>query len=512
VPEPNQDNTSSGVQKYMAIKLVNNTTSRADYSNGDDDEYTNVDGSKIVFFFFNADGSAFIVDDTQAADDQKSYIENTEFKTWTTNDEGNNVTGISNILAVFSKKQGETPSKVIAVLNYQDKLENNKYTLDQVKALVTDAASVYTNDGKRYFTMSNSVYKEDAGIVTATDIPAASLAVSAEAAEDNPVQIYVERVVAKVSLTNGTGAGDNNANLIAINKEPTAYANGDKIGDLYVRIDGWQVYNNKKTTNLIKNIDGLTDSWVFGTNRSFWAVTPAPSDNKYEDAITSTISWNTAATNQSIVYPYENTWDVADQDYNTSVIFATTIVDKDNNPVDLTLWLSKYYTQANLKIAVANYLANSLYSYDEATKTWTSITPADLEFEETAAHAYSLIPKLANAESKWYAKNSTDALESDAVSAILAAVPKAQIWNGGKSYYFTPIKHTIGEFSQAGIVRNHWYQLKVNSITGLGTPVFDPDTAVDPENPTSEEYQEWYLDAQINILSWRIIAQKVDLE
>ena len=60
-----------------------------------------------------------------------------------------------------------------------------------------------------------------------------------------------------------------------------------------------------------------------------------------------------------------------------------------------------------------------------------------------------------------------------------------------------------------GVIRNHWYVLTVNKLVRLGTGVFDLEevivTPVEPEDPT------YYMGARINILSWKIVTQKVEL-
>lgn len=59
-----------------------------------------------------------------------------------------------------------------------------------------------------------------------------------------------------------------------------------------------------------------------------------------------------------------------------------------------------------------------------------------------------------------------------------------------------------------GVVRNHVYKTTINSVFGLGTPVYDPDEVIIPQIPKDEEV---YLAAEINILSWRIVDHGYDL-
>ena len=82
----------------------------------------------------------------------------------------------------------------------------------------------------------------------------------------------------------------------------------------------------------------------------------------------------------------------------------------------------------------------------------------------------------------------------------------------GKTYYYIPIRH-IGttETKQAyyGVVRNHFYQITISDTQGFGTPVVKEDETIIPTKP---EYDDTYLAAKINVLSWRVVKQGADLD
>jgi hypothetical protein len=107
-----------------------------------------------------------------------------------------------------------------------------------------------------------------------------------------------------------------------------------------------------------------------------------------------------------------------------------------------------------------------------------------------------------------YKKGGTDGITGDALTAVTNAVPNIQYWNGGKCYFFAQITQLPGTIGVSGVVRNHWYQMTVNSISGLGTPVADPEQAVTPQKPTEDE---WYISTSINVLAWKRSYQGVDL-
>lgn len=50
--------------------------------------------------------------------------------------------------------------------------------------------------------------------------------------------------------------------------------------------------------------------------------------------------------------------------------------------------------------------------------------------------------------------------------------------------------------------------MTVKSVTGLGTPVVDVESPIDPEKPVDAKYS---IGAEVNILSWKVVSQTVDL-
>ena len=80
-------------------------------------------------------------------------------------------------------------------------------------------------------------------------------------------------------------------------------------------------------------------------------------------------------------------------------------------------------------------------------------------------------------------------------------------WNEGDETYgdndATQNKKYLGRY---GVLRNNWYELTVNSVSGPGTP--DVPT-IKPDVPDDESYK--YISVSVKILSWAKRTQKVDL-
>lgn len=101
-----------------------------------------------------------------------------------------------------------------------------------------------------------------------------------------------------------------------------------------------------------------------------------------------------------------------------------------------------------------------------------------------------------------------------------SAVAKVNAYTGGAMYYAIPIEHLIKRADATqdivagnyGVVRNHWYEITINNIFKLGTGVFTPgkdgETILPPDTPEDPTY---YLGARINILSWKIVKQVVNV-
>ncbi len=97
-------------------------------------------------------------------------------------------------------------------------------------------------------------------------------------------------------------------------------------------------------------------------------------------------------------------------------------------------------------------------------------------------------------------------------------------YNGGSTYYTVPVQHLLGtdktvtitKEGEYGVVRNHWYEITLNKITKIGQGVFNPGTGEGEDSdiiyPDPDPDPDTYgLAAKINILSWKVVKQSVDL-
>lgn len=84
-------------------------------------------------------------------------------------------------------------------------------------------------------------------------------------------------------------------------------------------------------------------------------------------------------------------------------------------------------------------------------------------------------------------------------------------------YYNIPIEHlnnagvaeneTIPE-AKYGVVRNHHYVVTIDKLEKIGKGIFVGNEKIVPGYPDDDTY---YVGAKINILSWKIVSQNVEL-
>ena len=518
--EATQSSTLTGNERYMAVQLVSpdgasSRASRADYADGLEVE-SDVATDDIVFYFFNADGTACPIDGTNSY----SHALNTQVSediaandvSWTS-DSRESVTKVSSAI-IMLRNANVVPAKVVAVLN--STIAEQNYSLTALANAEVEAgyATNPTTGAKTKFMMSNSVYMDETSneAIQATEITSENIYSSAKSASLNPVNIYVERVVAKVGVV-AASTSTSSKDVFKLTNEEDAEGN-----QLYVKLLKWTTFDESEKTYALKHIDTAynpTVAWTWNNAalyRSFWADTTPFSVEKqtlaYND-ITTPVGGSETAVTTDYCYPFENTSGLSsDEGLATKVIIAAKLYSDEACETEATVcqFLGTRFTLDGLKTQIAGMLAKNIF-VKTADDTYTSIDKTYIDF---IADDYYARPQLISSkgdEAVTYYNAAHTALTDDDIDLFLTTIPKAKIWNGGMCYYYTYITHLNNE---RAVIRNHWYQLTVNTIEGLGTPVYDPTTN-SPFDPTRPEDDEWVLGAKINIQAWRIVGQSVGL-
>ena len=535
---------AAGDPQYLAVNIVNvgTTPTRAgEYENGTTEENTI---TKVRFYFFNGDGSPYIIKNPGggvSGGDPKNWLEASPTDD-TTTPGSSNVEKITQTVLVINGEQNVAPSAIVAVVNPETvdatTLKNGgTMRLSELRNTAV-GQNFYKKDASTgavsEFVMSNLVYVNTGEDVCAS-LVAGHVATSAEDATKKPVELYVERVVAKVTANVDETAfklGD------GTDWEATKYGTKTavgKIGDneVYAVIDGWGLASENGKAEIEKKVDKTWSDGYLGFSpwttsdyhRCFWEQSVAfdagiggnqPVNHKYSDL---------KAKMNEVLYTLPNTpankvTDLQNNDL-TKLAVAATLKYKDAagnwHDADICRYNGvQFLGVANLKKQVA--LTFSQYYTSTDAHTYTQLSASDIDFKDPdgTMQQYRVTPTLVNDPAKkYYTKTTTggtptftEVQKSTVLAAIEAA--KAEIRKGGKAYYYVPIKHlgNIGELAEYGIVRNHYYKITLTGIKGFGTPVYNPDQVVKPVVPT---YEDTYLAARVQVLQWRVVNQNASL-
>lgn len=477
----NNPTTGEGTTSYVAVNInsVGTSGSRAD---GD-----YVDGSAnenkinaVRFYFFTENGDAYKMTTGQ------SYVEKNNVTGTTKNDP--NVEKITDAMLVIEGETKTAPHSMIAIVNpatIESGVLKAMMTKNEVEVAV--AGQNFNENGAKAkdFVMSSSVYSDGTNKVWVADITG-HVATDQATATSNPVDIYVERVAAKLTST-ATGAKDGGKFEVG---ETT---NGKKV---YAVIKGWGLAKETTDANLIKKIDATwTDN---GLGITMWNH-PA-----YFRCY-----WETSSTNLGENKSYN--------DYKSQIgqVYYTNPNTTANNKPQYVATVELQYedgTQAEIcKYKGVEYLSeeavkkailaeNKDYKKHTTTATGTEITGLTVNDIHFVVTGYQVKAQLKEGVTVYKGEVEATAECNRNMGKSLAEIRKE-----GRAYYYTDVAH-LG--TAKGIVRNHYYQIDVNSIKGFGTPVYDPDSKFVPVIP---EDTQTYLAARINVLSWKIVKQTVDL-
>lgn len=498
-----------GNESYLAIKIVNPVSSRAQagYIDGTGDE-TKI--NSIVFYLFNKDGSAFDLLDPATGNSlgKNQVIPKSGIGNNTENNDADDIEGKYKPVLVLTHRVGEIPAYIAAVANAPAGL-TEKMSEDDLKEKLENYGSG--------FIMSNAMVSGG----KFTEVKAENLSTDATAAEKNPITINIERVVARIDVNLQNGATNG---YYAIANTEVDYA------PIYARLDGWTLHNTASTSYLFKNVTFTSTPWEgwSTTHRSFWANTTGATIVSNND------NWDEVTVPSGKTYIQENT----DQDKPTTLIVKATLgklTDGNFEAVTVTQWNGvRYAGENNLKTAMVDYLkgqpaTSRLYYLKETTadnkKIFETIPAEALAFEVENPGAtednYQVIAKIASTYTQpLYIADATEQnfnsiTKTDADTHLKNVLKTALIWgNGttkGATYYQIPIKHTIaglGDKNPTGIVRNHVYQINIKSVGGLGTPVYNPDQVIIPDEV---EFENSSMYAEVRVLSWRVVTNNVDL-
>ena len=562
----NGGENAEGSTSYIAVNLktVGNAptgnarqTRYTDSQNGAYEDGVGVENKikSVRFYFFNADGTPYILNNVNG---KGNYIDR-EVKV-NPGDQSQTVEGITETVLVLNGENHVAPASMLTVINPDinpELLQNGAALRWSVMRKELKGTKFYDND---HFMMSNSTYEEAGNDLCTTQLTGKTYA-SSDDAQSHPVNVYVERVNAKVNanvvgtnfeketadvIFDGINMKDNQKTKVGVLTLAKEDGTSDK-KEIFAYIVGWGLASENGKAELFKQIDtqkftdeilGISPWSSADYHRSFWSLSVPfggtgadknePVNYKFSeythklgDAVYTLPNTPTEVIDDAHVY--NNTL--------TKFVVAARLAYKDADgslqPAEICEYKGQEFLGTdNLKKTfvkeISRYYKKVPVAAGEPDK-YVNLDPSDITFTTTApsgtqAKDYEVFATLANPNITLYEQKGgvwNEVTDKSGVYNMLQGTP-AEVRKGGMAYYYTTIKH-LGEkgksgepkLGEYGIVRNHSYQIALNSIKGFGTPVYDPDKKIVPTIPSDDKT---YLAAKINVLSWRVVPSKVDLD
>ena len=527
MPGGNNLPQGNGEQAFIAVKLAAPNAMTRMFQNGKDEENA---VTKANFYFFNNTGAAVTVDGTD------NCIESTSVS-FTTESSNDNVEETGNLLVLNNVDIANLPTKMVVVLNPPSTLTGSKSLSDLQAAM--DCSSTTS------FIMSNSIYLNGSNQeVNAVDI-SANIAETTAAANANPAVVYVERVLARVDVKQNNSSLNGYSDDTGVKASEISGQATPTTDQVVAVVKGWGIANQNSTSYLLKKLgSGWASTAPFtgwndaNNHRSYWAET-----SSLNSSLETTPTYNglipaAEATVPTTQYCQERTG-IENISGNPTELLVIAELQVDNQAVTIARYAGRYYTVDAL---LQQFLTMTGDIYIKATdgsgtpNTWTKLDksylklrPAETGEDEVAAYEAVLDLKDDYTTGYSFASDSegNSSMQLTDVEAKLNAFT-AQLWYNGRTYYHVPITHdtdgsATADAGRYGVVRNHLYNIAISGITGLGTPIpgdtngdeDDPDDEEDPGkdpiDPEDPEDNNSYLAAEINILSWNVIGQEVEL-
>lgn len=550
------ENESGASYASFTINLPTTSGTRADdpkpgtpsFENGDKNEYA-VKDATLLLFQKNATTDAF---------EYKEAVELGNMEPWTSSD----ATGITTTAKLTAKlnnaKVGANDYYALIVLN------NHTTTAAKIKfptpnQSFAEWSKIAANATDKYSEYDNGFFMANAPMYVANDTPTTLVAIknicaSKQQAENSEATtVYVERGLAKVSLEDGS------------EKKSVTISGGNYDKDK-VDITGWTLdVTNKKTfpVHVTASDDLWTDIWKTTVTtpansngatmdrfhdkrgefqRVYWGVDPNYKKNLADVAACEgefnlvanqtdlSKAFKTGEDAKKAQYCLENTFDIDHmvQGQTTRVLFSAKYQPNGLKPGETFYKMGNSSQLWNATKVEAQIQAKAMEVLGEADAEKVKVTLNATENDLTKAGVHFVAA--ANVTHVGGTALSTD--DVDNINAKLgfkkATTSEAAVglstFASGVSYYIARVKHfgddltkweagndTYGSnnlnwLGRYGVLRNNWYELSVNSVSGPGYPDVPK---VDPTEP--DDVNDQYINVEVKILKWAKRSQKVDL-
>lgn len=535
------ENESGVGYATLSINLPTTSGTRAAgdpvFTPGDAKEY---DVKDVTLFIFKEAGSS---------ENDYTFVEKADLGTmapWVKDDGNNGITTAATITAKLTNVDLTGNYYALVVLNNKDKNNDLKVVEPSTDQTYSDWNATTSTDTK-FADNTNGFYMANAPEFTTgepkTLVKIEKVYATKQAAETSKATtIHVERGLAKVT----------------VGSLPTGL---QATGKLYekdkVDITAWNLDVTNKSTYPIHKTTGLnnpfttiwsastaaapsTGRFVDATNTAFkrvyWGIDPNYSTD-YTTVENCKTQFNVLESNAAITgnaatpqYCLENTFDIKHmvQGQTTRVVFKAKY--KPNGFADNETF---YKIGNNTALWHKADLEAQIKAKAQEVLNETDPNKVTVELGAIENNAGTKILTEANVQHNGTNVSSTEIKDINEKLGLKAATPTDPIvgiatYASGESYYIAHVKHfgndltpwhegdlTYGDndvdnnnkyLGRYGVLRNNWYELTVNSVSGPGTP--DVPT-IKPTDPDDENYK--YISVSVKILDWAKRSQSVDL-
>lgn len=556
------ENESGASYASITIDLPTTSGTRAandDFNEGTASEYAVNDATLLIF---EKDGSS----ENEYKFVEQASLGNLE--PWKKDNDANGITTEATITAKLNKATvGNNNYYALVILNNKDKDDADKVTLPtgtttygawNVAASATAANLV---DNTKGFYMANAPKFTTKDVEPTTLVKIEGIYRTKEEAHSKPgTTVHVERGLAKVTV--GKGTGDDYFT--------GAKASGSKYSNDAVKITSWALDVTNKSSfpvhvtaglkdgvasagipayaDIWKNEDATTStapatsrfvsqlSATGAFKRVYWGIDPNYSMDLSDltkcktqftlaEADGTGVTWNDDSGSDKPLYCMENTFDINNmqQGQTTRVLLKATYTPNAlATATDKTFFMignsSDIWTKDNLIKQITS-------KAKEALKTNAELTVV-LKGDLLAAGTHFLTEDNVSIKEG----------ETEKVNPALVATLNTKLgldktngvgiktYKNGESYYIARIKHfgddltpwaagdetyggkNLNWLGRYGVLRNNWYDLTINKISGPGYPDV-PE--VKPDTPDDEDTK--YINVSVKILDWAKRSQSWDL-
>lgn len=537
-------------EAYASFKINLPTTSgtRAEgdptFEKGDKNEYA-VNDATLLLFQKNATTGAF---------EYKEAVELGNMEPWTSSDASGITTTAKLTAKLNNAKVGANDYYALFVLN------NHTTTAPKIIFPTTNQSfaewsKIAANATAKYSEYNNGFFMANApkyvAVAPTTLVAIKNICASKQQAENSEATtVYVERGLAKVSLA-------------STSSEHVDITGGNYDGD-HVDITGWTLdVTNTKTYPVHVTDDLWADTWKATTTtaatngasldrfhdtkldsefpRVYWGLDPNYSTdyttvvacegefNLVASLTDPATAFKTGEDAKKPQYCLENTFDIDHmvQGQTTRVLFSAKYTPNGFHDGETFYKMgnsSQLWNATKVEAQIKAKAMEVLSETDETKVTVTLAAPAN-NLTEAGVHLVAA----ANVTHVGGTALSTD--DVDKINAKLgfkkATTSEAAVglstFKGGVSYYVARVKHfneltpwnagdktydsnNINWLGRYGVLRNNWYELSVNSVSGPGYPDVPKVNPTDPDDVNDQ-----YINVEVKILSWAKRSQSVDL-